>query len=233
MKKIAVIIPVYNEEKYLPDFLQNLIRYVKTDNSIHQIIFVNDGSIDKTQNILESAQEKFKKITVLTNKKNTGKGSALKKGLLEAKISNSDGVIFMDGDGQHDPASIPEFVRKMDDFPIVFGYRELKKNVPAIRKTGNQIAHFIIRNIFNIKREGDILCGYFAMRRDLFDKIFWYSNDYGVEAEISAIIGRKNIPFTEILVKTIYLDNNKGVNMFDALLILLHIPYWSITHVHE
>lgn len=233
MKKIAIIIPVYNEEKYLPDFLQNLLQYVKTYSSIHQIIFVNDGSTDKTQNILETAREKFKKITVVTNKMNTGKGSALKKGLLEAKKNNAEGVIFMDGDGQHDPASIAEFIHKLDEYPIVFGYRELKKNVPAIRKTGNQIAHFIIRNIFNIKREGDILCGYFAMRSDVFDKIYWHSNDYGVEAEISAIIGRKHIPFTEIQVKTIYLDNNKGVNMFDALLILLHIPYWSITHVHE
>ncbi len=233
MKKIAVIIPVYNEEKYLPDFLQNLLNYSKNDPSIEHIIFVNDGSIDKTKKILESAQQKFKKIIVVTNKKNTGKGSALKKGLEEAKRNNSEGVLFMDGDGQHDPASIAEFIHELDEYPIVFGYRELKKNVPAIRRIGNKIAHSIIRNIFNIKRRGDILCGYFAMRRDVFDKIYWYSNDYGVEAEISAIIGRKHIPFTEIQVKTIYLDNNKGVNMFDALLILLHIPYWNMAHVHE
>jgi len=198
-----------------------------------RIIFVNDGSTDKTAEILNNIQKKTGKITVITNKKNTGKGAALKKGLEEAKRTHSDGVVFMDGDGQHNPTSIQQFISELDKYPIVFGYRELKKNVPAVRKIGNHIAHFIIRNIFNIKREGDILCGYFAMRYDVFEKIFWHSNDYGVEAEISAIIGRKHIPFKEIRVKTIYLDNNKGVNMFDALLILLHIPYWNMVHVHE
>lgn len=233
MKKISVIIPVYNEEKYLPGFIENLSDSTKDNPSIEHIIFINDGSADKTGDILQAAQQKYKKITVLTNKKNTGKGSALKKGLEEAKKNHADGVIFMDGDGQHDPASIQKFIQELNEYPIVLGYRELKKNVPAIRKVGNHIAHFIIRNIFNVKRKGDILCGYFAMRRDVFDKIYWHSNDYGVEAEISAIIGRKHIPFKEIQVKTIYLDNNKGVNMFDALLILLHIPYWNMVHVHE
>ncbi len=233
MNKISIIIPVYNEEKYLPDFLKELINQTKNNPAIEHIIFVNDGSTDNTNDILTHAQKNFKKITVVNNKKNTGKGSALRKGLTQADHFKSDAVIFMDGDGQHDPRHIPDFIANLDTFPIVFGYRELKRDVPAIRRIGNNIAHFIIRNIFNIKRKGDILCGYFAVRKDIFDKIKWHSNDYGVEAEISAIVGRKNIPFKEIRVKTIYLDRNKGVNLFDALLILLHIPYWNMVHVHE
>lgn len=233
MKKISIVIPVYNEEKYLPKFLQQLIAYSKNNASIENIIFVNDGSTDKTNEILSDFKKKLPMMVILTNKKNTGKGSALKKGLDESQRKNTNGVIFMDGDGQHDPKHIKDFISGLESMPVVFGYRELKKNVPAVRKIGNNIAHFIIRNIFNIKRHGDILCGYFALRKDVLNKIHWYSNDYGVEAEISAIIGRKNIPFKEIQVKTIYLDRNKGVNLIDALIILLHIPYWNMAHVHE
>ena len=71
MKNISVIIPVYNEEKYLPDFLKQLMNYWKNDLSIMSIIFVDDGSTDKTAEILNNLQKKTGKITVITNKKNT------------------------------------------------------------------------------------------------------------------------------------------------------------------
>lgn len=233
MKKISIVIPVYNEEKYLPDFIQNLMKYVKKSSQIFQILFVNDGSTDLTQEIIHIAQKKHKNIAVITNTKNRGKGYSMRVGFRETRKRGAQAVLFMDGDGQHDPVHIQQFIDKLTLYPVVFGYRELKKNTPLVRKLGNKISSIIIRNIFRIDRKGDILCGYFALRKDIFTAIHWHSNDYGVEAEISAIIGRKLISFKEILVKTIYLNESKGVNMFHAVRIFLRIPYWNIVHSYE
>lgn len=233
MRKISVIITVYNEEKYLPAFLQQLLSTAKKIPEISNIILVNDGSTDDTEKIIMKAKKRHENIISVNAKTNNGKGYSMRMGFKKALENKIDGVIFMDGDGQHDPSSLKKFIHELEHYPLVFGYRQLKKDAPFIRKIGNQISSFIIRNIFNIKRKGDILCGYFAIRSDIFNEIQWRSDDYGVEAEISAIVGRKQIHFMEILVKTIYLDQKKGVQIFDAFRILMRIPFWIIIHSYE
>lgn len=236
MKLVSIIIPVHNEELYLPSFLSALFSTIKSIPEMKHVIIVNDGSTDKTAAILEEFSHSgvvssfLPRMTIITSNKNIGKGAAIRKGFKEAQKLKSDAVIFMDGDGQHNPKHLRMFIKELAKYPVVFGYRELDKHVPFIRKFGNVIARFIIHRIFNIHRIGDILCGFFALRSDAFKSITWYSNDYGVEAEISAIIGRKHIPFKEIKVDTIYLDTSKGVNIFHAMLILLRIPYWILIH---
>ncbi len=65
-----------------------------------------------------------------------------------------------------------------------------------------------------------------SMRKDMFDAITWRSNDYGVEPEISAVVGKKKIPFKEVFIRTIYFDTKKGVSLIHAFFIFLKIPYW-------
>lgn len=233
MTKITIVIPVYNEKVYLSELLRQLLDHIKKVPEIFKIILVNDGSTDDTKNIILKMQKKHKIIILIDSKINNGKGYSMRMGFKKALENKIDGVIFMDGDGQHHPSSLKKIVHELKYYSLVLSYRHLKKKAPFIRKLGNRISSFIIRNIFNIKRKGDILCGYFAMRKDIFGEIEWYSNDYGVEAEISAIVGRKKIQFKEILVKTIYLDNKKGVNLFHALRILMRIPFWNIVHSYK
>ena len=232
-QSVYIVIPVFNEEKYLPAFIKQLLQQVKKLGDIHRIIFINDGSSDTTREILESTQKRHKNILVINSQRNHGKGYSMRKGFKEAQKQKASKIIFMDGDGQHDPVSLKKFLAQLDTYPVVFGYRILKKDAPFIRKLGNRISNFIIRNIFGIHRKGDILCGYFGMRKDVYKEISWHSNDYGVEAEISAIVGRKMIPFKEVLVRTIYHDEKKGVNMFHALRILLRIPYLNRVHSYS
>lgn len=227
MKNLTIIVPVYNEEKYLPYFLKKLIIEVKKLPDKPNLIFVNDGSTDNTKNILNRIK-KINKVTIINLEKNMGKGSAMRIGSQKAIEKRARYLIYMDGDGQHDPKHLKKFIKNLEYYPLVFGYRKLEKNMPFIRKIGNKISSLIIRNIFRIERIGDILCGYFAIHSNIFSKIRWNSNDYGVEAEISTIISREKIPFKEILVKTIYLDRNKGVSLFHAFLILTRIPFWII-----
>jgi len=227
VKRVFIIVPVYNEEKYVGRFIKDLFKEISKIKKISQVVFVNDGSNDQTKDIILSQKKIYSKIKLIDLSKNSGKGVAMKQGLRYAKKNKAGAIIFMDGDRQHSPIHIKEFLQAIEVSPIVFGYRMLLSDAPTIRKAGNVIAGLIIRYLFNIKRR-DILCGFIAIRADVFNKINWTSKGYGVEAEMSAVVGRKKIAFSELLVSTIYFDVKKGVTMKHALKIFLHLPLWYL-----
>ena len=221
--KIDVIIPVFNESLFIESFLKDLFKEKASLKLIRNIIIVDDGSTDSTPEIIKNY--KNNKIIFIRYSKNHGKGYAMRKGMHLAKKQKADAVIFMDGDRQHDPKHLLKFVQSFNKHALIFGYRNLTKDTPYFRKLGNKIVKYLLQTFFNIKRH-DVLCGFMAMRSQVFDKIIWESNDYGVEIEISAIVGKKRISFKEILIDTLYLDIKKGVTITKAFFISLKIPYW-------
>ncbi len=225
IKNVYVVVPVHNETKYIEGFFKSLSEEIKNLTSIKKVIFVNDGSTDTTSTKIASLIGSEKFYAVLNHKINKGKGAAMLTGLKYSKKEDAGAVIFIDGDGQHNPKFLGSFLRKLETAPVVFGYRLLSKNAPKLRRAGNIVAGFIIHNLFNIKRR-DLLCGFMALRADVFDKVTWGSEGYGVEAEVSAVVGRRKIPFEEVFISTIYLDRNKGVTLWHAFRILLHLPAW-------
>ena len=221
--KIDLVIPIYNEGLFIDLFLKDLFKEKTALRLIRNIIIIDDGSTDQT--LLKIKDYKSNKITIITYKNNRGKGYAMRKGLKMVKKSKADAVIFMDGDRQHNPKHLSKFIESVGKYEIVFGYRNLQENAPYVRKLGNKIVKYLFQKFFNIKRK-DVLCGFMAIRSQVFNKINWESDDYGVEIEISAIVGKKRIPFKEILVDTLYLDIKKGVTITKAFFISLKIPYW-------
>ncbi|MEK7634152.1 MAG: glycosyltransferase family 2 protein [Patescibacteria group bacterium] len=221
--KIDIVIPIYNESLFIKSFLDDLFKEKASLKLIKNIIVVDDGSTDPTPDIIKNY--KNNKIILVRYLKNRGKGYAMKMGLETAKKAKADAVIFMDGDRQHNPKHLSKFIKSIDKYKIVFGYRNLTKTAPYFRKLGNKIAKYLFQTFFNIKRR-DVLCGFMAIRKDVYDEIVWESNDYGVEIEISAIVGKKRIAFKEILIDTLYLDIKKGVTLVKAFFISLKIPYW-------
>lgn len=225
IKNIGVVVPVYNEEKYLESFIKELVSESIKNKEIKQVIFVDDGSTDNSLKIILNAKKKYSIISAIFHKKNLGKGAALRTGLQAIKKNNFQAVIFIDADQQHKPSNLKQFINKLNNCQVVFGYRNLSRQSPFIRRLGNQIAKLIVKNLFHVERK-DLLCGYMAFRKEIFEKLNWSSDDYGVETEISTIIGKNRIPFEEINIENIYLDKNKGVNLFHAILIFLRIPFW-------
>lgn len=218
--KIVIAVPVYNEN----------IRAVKTINQILQqtknkIIIIDDGSRDQTFKLLAANFKNNKQIRLHQNVINLGKGESMTIALELSWKEGADAVIFLDGDGQHDPKFIPQFEKLIKQSAMVFGYRELKKDVPLIRKWGNYLAKKLVQLLFNIKRR-DLLCGYFAITKKIYPAIEWHSKHYGVETEIATKVGKLKLDFKEIKVNTTYIDKYKGVNLLDALKILFKIPEW-------
>ena len=113
MKKISVIIPAYNEEESLPMLYDRMKKLMENmENYEFEILFVNDGSKDKTINIIKQLRAEDKRICYVDFSRNFGKEIAMIAGL---DYATGDCVIFMDADLQDPPELIPELVKYWEE----------------------------------------------------------------------------------------------------------------------
>ena len=122
---VSVIIPAFNEA----ETIGSIVEEVLTIEGIQEILVIDDGSADETASIAETAG-----ATVIRHPYNIGNGASVKTGIREA---TGDLLLFMDGDGQHDPADIPKLLARMDDYDMVVGARSSQAKVSAFRSLGN------------------------------------------------------------------------------------------------
>lgn len=218
MNNYFVIVPVFNEEKNISIFLRKLLKYSRN------VVVVNDGSSDKTIDVLK----RFRRIHLVNLNINRGKGAAMKEGAKLAWKLGAKGIIFMDGDNQHNPEHLTKFFKLLSQgFDIIIGVRILKVNVPIIRKLGNKLLIHGVRIIFGVNLD-DLICGFRGFSKKGYKQIFWESDRYGVETEVITLIGRKKLNFEKIIVDTIYLNKYKGFSVKDGIGIMLKLPYWKI-----
>ncbi|MDR3297920.1 MAG: glycosyltransferase family 2 protein [Candidatus Nomurabacteria bacterium] len=141
--KISFVIPVYNEEKGFTEFYEKMLspELAKLTPS-YEVIFVNDGSKDKTLQILQGVAAKDKKVRVICFSRNFGKEIALTAGLREA---SGDAVITMDADGQQPPKLIHEFIEKWQaGAEVVTGVRGKFEKHGFIAKLGSKFFYKIL-----------------------------------------------------------------------------------------
>ena len=158
--KIFVIVPVYNEQNRATETINKIL---KVDENV-TVVAVDDGSTDNSLAILKKSFEKNKRVIIANHLVNLGKGAAMKTGARIAWKLGGEVVVFVDADGQHNPKYLPKFINELNKFPIVFGYRELNKKSPWIRRNGNKFAGWLISVLFNINRK-DLLCGFLGFKK--------------------------------------------------------------------
>ncbi|GAB4028114.1 MAG: glycosyltransferase family 2 protein [Candidatus Microgenomates bacterium] len=214
--KTYIVIPAYNEAKYLGRFLEKLKQVTKN------IIVVDDGSRDKT-----TALGKTHGVTVLTHMTNLGKGAALKTGCEYAfKKLGADAVIIMDGDDQHDPADITQFKAALkNEAEIVLGVRALDSSMPLSRLLGNKLMSVLVNLLFG-RYIADIPSGFKAMTKKAYRQLQWHSSGYEVETELAVRIAKSQLNYVEVPISTIYHGKEYGFNLLDAFAILIKIPFW-------
>lgn len=117
--KFSVIIPCYNEEMAIRETVETINKCIE-DRNDYEIIVVNDGSTDKSGEILESITPNYPALKVIEHQKNKGYGAALKTGILAA---GSDLIVITDADGTYPNHRISEFVDKCEDHDMVVGAR--------------------------------------------------------------------------------------------------------------
>ena len=215
-KDVWVVIPAYNESKKIFDVIQ------KTKKYCSNIIVVDDGSKDNTFEIAKKTN-----VIVLKHIINLGKGAAVKTGCDFALKKGAKKMVLIDSDGQHDPSEIHKFLKALDNVDIVFGYRRFDKNMPFILKIGNNSINFVTKLLYGVDLK-DTQCGYRALTAKVYKKIRWKANDYSMESEMIANIGKRHLKYKEIPIKTIYSNKYKGTTIFDGIKIVFDMFLWRL-----
>ncbi|MFH0870487.1 MAG: glycosyltransferase family 2 protein [archaeon] len=143
--QLSIVIPVYDEEDSIVRLHHKITKIALTDD--YEIIFVNDGSTDNTQRVLEKIYRKDHCVRVIKFARNFGQGSALNAGMKMAKGSL---IVTIDGDLQNDPADIPRLMKALadQDCDFICGWRRGRRDSLS-KKLYSKIANIIRMIIFN------------------------------------------------------------------------------------
>lgn len=208
--KVSIIVPAYNEEKRIIGFLNDLIIFSKNNLNDYEIILVNDGSTDGTLRILENQTKGEENISIISYKKNKGKGGAVREGILRAV---GEKILFIDADGSIHPNQIHKLLEKLDDYDVVVGSRSLKESevkMGLLRKNLGKIFNFYVNVLFfiNIK---DNLCGFKGFKKkvakDLFENL--QSMGWIFDVEIFLKIKKTGYSLDELPIKWEYKKGSK------------------------
>lgn len=190
---LVAVIPAYNEAKFISNVILNAQKYVD------KVIVIDDGSTDDTHEIARKCD-----AIVHSNEKNVGKWFALKRGFSLALEMEADIVITLDGDGQHNPHEIPEFLKVLlNGADVAIGVREYKGKMPLIRKVSNFLTTTIINSLFSLKIS-DSQCGYRAYRRKAVIDLEISSEGYEGETESIIRLGKTSLIIEEVPIQTLY-----------------------------
>lgn len=149
MKKISIVIPAYNEEGNV-DLIYQKIREIFSglDHYNFEIIFVNDGSRDNTQNRLEVLSENYEEVKFIEFSRNFGHQPAVKAGIDNA-LGNA--VISMDGDLQHPPELIPQMIEKWENgYDVVLTVRKYPKEISMFKRMTSDFFYRILSGLSDV-----------------------------------------------------------------------------------
>lgn len=192
--KLSVIMPVYNEE----DTLEEIVRRVKAVGVAHEIVIVDDGSQDGSQEILNRLKSQ-EGIRVLFHEKNQGKGAAVVSGI---KAAVGDVLLIQDADLEYDPRDYPALLRPLEEniSDVVYGSRFLG----AARRPilfWNMVANKILTLVTNILYNNiltDMETGYKVFRREVVEDLTIHARRFDFEPEFTAKILKRKVRIYEV-----------------------------------
>ncbi len=148
---ISIVVPCYNEEENISVFYKEILKIFDEEKYQYELIFVDDGSKDKTLEILKGLSAKDSRVKYLSFSRNFGHQNALKAGL---DFSSGDAVVSLDADLQHPVEVIPLLVDKWKEgCDVVYTIREDNKNISFFKKQSAKIFYSISNNLSGVKVE--------------------------------------------------------------------------------
>ena len=224
---ISVIVPLYNEEESLPELYEWIARVMKANGFSYEIIFVNDGSTDRSWQVIEELSRKSDAVKGIKFRRNYGKSPALYCGFERAQ---GDVVITMDADLQDSPDEIPELYRMItqDGYDLVSGWKQ-KRYDPLSKTIPTKLFNATARAVSGIHNLHDFNCGLKAYRREVIKNIEVYGEMHRYIPYLA-----KNAGFDKITEKPVHHQKRKygkskfGLNRFiNGFLDLLSLWFLS------
>jgi glycosyltransferase involved in cell wall biosynthesis len=190
---LSVFFPCYNEQDNVMRTYESADKVLRSLGIDYELIFVNDGSKDRTGEIADSIAAKDPHVKVVHHKTNGGYGAALQSGF---KAATKRLVFFTDGDGQFDLGEMPAMLPLIPQYDIVVGYR-LDRREGLVRKLNAFCWTTLVCTLFRMKIR-DIDCAFKLFRREVFDNMQLKSTGALISTEILARAMRKGCTIKQV-----------------------------------
>jgi glycosyltransferase involved in cell wall biosynthesis len=219
-KRIAVVVPAFNEERLLPKTLASVPAFVD------QLIVVDDASRDDTHGVALRANEP--RLCLVRHTQNRGVGAAIASGYRAALQANCDVIAVMAGDAQMHPddllALLEPVVREQFDYckGDRFSHPDVVKIMPTARRRVGKALSWLTRQAAGLSRLSDSQCGYTAISRDALERIdldLLYPR-YGYPNDLLGHLARARCRIGDVPVRPVYAGEASGVRAWHVAVIL-------------
>jgi len=197
--KINIIIPCYNEEKYIEEVIESINKFSKFEK---QIIVIDDASTDKTNQILKKLESQKKINKLVQHEKNLGKGAAVRTGI---KNVNDGIIIIQDADLEYSPKDYDKLIAPIKETKadVVYGSRFLggADNAHGVLYYKHRLANIILTFLSNLLTDinlTDMETGYKAFTFEAIKDVRLKEDRFGFEPEITAKLAKKKLRFYEV-----------------------------------
>jgi len=202
MLKYSIVVPFHNEQNSVTELYDRLKAVMESSGELFELVFVDDGSSDRTFELLEQISHVDSRVTVVKLRRNFGQTSALAAGFDHAR---GEYVIAMDGDLQHDPSDIPLFLQKIDEgYDVVSGWRKVRIDNLWMRRIPSRAANWTMAKLSGVDIH-DFGTTFKAYRREILTQIPLYGELHRFIPALASSIGAS---ICEIPIKNI--NREKG-----------------------
>ena len=220
--RIAALIPAHNEAATLGEVLQGLKPF-----GLHRVLVVDDGSDDGTGDVALAGGAELLR---LEPGQGGGKSQAMRAGIAVLKPDDFDYYVFLDGDGQHDPADMQHFLDHLAldpkaDFLLGSRYHE-RHLIPKRRWNTNALGSWTLGRIAGVKWE-DTQCGFRMVKKKVLDRIELRSLGFAIEMEMAMKAADWNLRWAHIPIRAIY--HETWASHFRGAMDTYLIAYWSVS----
>jgi glycosyltransferase involved in cell wall biosynthesis len=169
--KYSIVVPFHNEEENVTKLYDRVKDVMEQVGSSFELVFVDDGSRDRTYRLLEEIAAVDSRVLLVKLRRNFGQTSALAAGFDHA---SGDAILAMDGDLQHDPAEIPQFLAKIEEgYDVVSGWRAQRADNMIMRRIPSGIANWLMARLSGVDIH-DFGTTFKAYRREVIQNIPLY-----------------------------------------------------------
>ncbi|MBP6497639.1 MAG: glycosyltransferase [Sulfurospirillum sp.] len=201
----SIVIPVFNEENSLNELVSRIKDVTDTLAKPYEIIFINDGSTDKSQEVIDKLSRDYNNIHSITFRKNFGKSAALNAGFKHVKY---DIVFTMDADLQDDPIEIPRFLEEIQNgYDLVTGWKENRLD-PKEKTIPSKLFNAMTSKMSGLKLN-DYNCGFKCYKKEVLEEIDLYGE---LHRFVPFLAHKKGFKVKEIPV--LHHERKHGVSKF-------------------
>ncbi len=169
--RYSIVVPFHNEEENVTELYDRLKAVMESVGSSFEMVFVDDGSSDRTFHLLRDIASVDSRVVVVKLRRNFGQTSALAAGFDYAR---GEYVIAMDGDLQHEPADIPQFLAKLNEgYDIVSGWRQSRPENLFLRRVPSRVANWLMAKLSDVEIH-DFGTTFKAYRREVLKEVPLY-----------------------------------------------------------